>query len=96
MSEKGKAPLTAQQIVRAKRANRRRADEEKIQRVITVSTNPAFNLTPSSGPIRVDEIIVSPKLVKRPISPEIFQGQWNLENLERGFADIPKKKRTVK
>ena len=96
MLDKGKAPLIAQQIARAERANRRRADREKSQQVLTVSTNPAFNLTPSPGPIRVDEGIVSPKLVKHPNSPENFQGQWNLENLDRGFANIPKKKGIVK
>ena len=96
ISEKGKAPLTAQQIARAERADRRRADKEKLQQVIIVSTNPTFNLTPLPGPIRVDEGIISPKLVKHPNSPENFQGQWNLEILDRGFADIRKKKRTVK
>ena len=96
MLDKGKAPLTAQQIARAERANRRRADREKSQQVITVSTNPAFNLTPSPGPIRVDKGIVSLELVKHPNAPENFQGQWNLENLDRGFANIPKKKGIVK
>ena len=96
MSEKEKVPLTAQQIARVERADRRRADKEKLQHVITTSTNPTFNLTPSSRPIRVDEGIVSHELVKHPNSPKKFQGQWNLENLDRGFADIPKKKGTVK
>ena len=96
MSNKGKAPLTAQQIARAERADRRRADKEKSQQVIIVSTNPAFNLIPSPRPIRVGEGIISLELVKHPNSPEIFQRQWNLENLDRGFADIPKKKGTVK
>ena len=75
MSKKGKALLTAQQIARAERVNRRRADKEKLQQVITVSTNPAFNLTPSPRPIRVDEGIFSPELIKHPNSPENFQGQ---------------------
>ena len=96
MSKKGKVPLTAQQIARAERADRQRADKEKLQQVMTVSTNPTFNLTPSLGPIRVDEGIVSLELLKHPNSLENFQGQWNLENLDRGFADIPKKKGTVK
>ena len=59
MSKKGKAPLIAQQIARAERADRRRGDKEKLQHVITVSTNPAFNLTPSPRPITVDEGIAS-------------------------------------
>ena len=92
----GKAPLRAQQIARAERAERRRVDKEKSQQVITVTTNPAFNLTPSPGPIKVDEAIDSPKSVKHPNSPEDFQGQWNLENLDRGFADIPQKKERLK
>ena len=75
MSDKEKAPLTAQQIARAERAERRRADKEKSQQVITITTNPAFNLTPSPGPIRVDETVVSPESVKHPNSPENFQGQ---------------------
>ena len=74
MSDKGKAPLIAQQIARAERADRRRADKEKSQQVIIVTTNPAFNLTPSPRPIRVDEVVVSPELVKHPNSPEDFQG----------------------
>ena len=41
MSDKGKAPLTTQQIARAERAEKRRVDKEKPQ-VITVTTNPAF------------------------------------------------------
>ena len=96
MSDKGKAPLTAQQIARAERAEKRRVDKDKSQQVITITTNPTFNLTPSPGPIRADETIVSPELVKHPNSPEEFQGQWNLKNLDRGFADIPQKKGTVK
>ena len=96
MLDKGKAPLTAQQIARTERAERRRVDKEKSQQVITVTTNPAFNLTPSPGPIRTDEAGVSLEVVKHPNSPEEFQGQWNLENLDRGFAGIPQKKRTVK
>ena len=60
MSDKGKAPLTAQQIARAERAERKRVDKEKSQQVITVTTNSAFNLTPSPGPIRADEAVVSP------------------------------------
>ena len=88
MSDKGKAPLTAQQIARVERAEKRRVDKEKSQ-VITVTTNLAFNLTPSPGPIRADEAVVSPELVKHPNSPEEFQGQWSPENLDRGFADIP-------
>ena len=75
MLEKGKAPLTTQQIARAERTDRRRVDIEKLQQVITISTNPTFNLTPSPGPIRVDEGIVSPKLVKHPNSPKEFQEQ---------------------
>ena len=70
--------------------------KEKLQHVIIVSTNPAFNHTPSPGPIRVDEGFVSPELVKHPNSLENFQEQWNLENLNRGFADIPKKKGAIK
>ena len=96
MSNKGKAPLTAQQIARVERAEKRRVDKEKSQQVITVTTNPAFNLTPSPGPIRADEVVVSPELVKHPNSPEDFQGQWNLDNLDKGFVDIPQKKGTVK
>ena len=53
MSDKGKAPLTTQQIARAERAEKRRVDKEKSQQVITVTTNPTFNLTPSPGPIRL-------------------------------------------
>ena len=67
MSEKRKAPLTIQQIAKAERAIRRRVEKEKLQQVIIVSTNLAFNLTPSLGPIRVDEGIVSLELVKHPI-----------------------------
>ena len=96
MSDKGKAPLTAQQIARAKRAKKRRVEKEKSQQVITVTTNPAFNLTPSPGPIRADEAVVSPELVKHPNSPEEFQEQWSPESLDRGFADIPPKKGVVK
>ena len=96
MSDKGKAPLTAQQIARAERAKKRRIDKEKSQQVITVTTNPAFNLTPSPGPIRADEAVVSPELVKHPNSLEEFQGQWSPENLDRGFADIPRKKVQLK
>ena len=96
MSNKGKAPLTAQQIARAERAEKRRVDKEKSQQVITVTTNPAFNLTPSPRPIRADEVVVSPELVKHPNSPEEFQRQWSPENLDRGFVDIPQKKGTVK
>ena len=96
MLDKGNAPLTAQQIARAERAEKRRIDKEKSQQVITVTTNPAFNLTPSPGPIRVDEAVVSPELVKHPNSPEEFQGQWSPENLDRGFANIPQKKGAVK
>ena len=79
MSDKGKAPLLAQQIARAERAEKMRVDKEKSQQVIIVATNPAFNLTPSPGPIRADEVVVSPKLVKHPNSPEEFQGQWSPE-----------------
>ena len=89
MSDKGKAPLTAQQIARVERAERRRVDKEKSQEVITVITNPAFNLNPSPGRITADEVVVSSESVKHPNSPEDFQGQWNLENLDRGFANIP-------
>ena len=96
MSDKGKAPLIAQQIARAKRAERRRVDKEKSQQAITVTTNPTFNLTPSPGPIRANEAVVSPELVKHLNSPEEFQGQWNLKNLDREFADIPQKKGIVK
>ena len=96
MSDKGKAPLTAQQIARAERAEKRRVDKEKSQQVITVTTNSAFNLTPSPGPIRADETVVSLELVKHPNSPEEIQGQWSPENLDRGFADIPQKKGAVK
>ena len=71
MLDKGKAPLTAQQIARAERAEKRKVDKERSQ-VITVTTNPAFNLTPSPGPIRADEAVVSPELVKHPNSPEEF------------------------
>ena len=89
MSDKRKAPLTAQQIAKAERAEKRRVDKEKSQQVITVTTNPAFNLTPSPGPIRFNETVASPELVKHPNSLEEFQGQWSPENLHRGFADIP-------
>ena len=89
MSDKGKASLTAQQIARAERSDRRRVDKEKLQQVITITTNPAFNLTPSPRPIKANEAVVSPQSVKHPNSPEDFQGQGNLENLDRGFADIP-------
>ena len=89
MSDKGKAPLTAQQIARAERAEKKRVDKEKSQQVIIVTTNPAFNLTPSPGPIRADVAIVSPELVKHPNSLEEFPGQWSPENLDRGFANIP-------
>ena len=75
MSNKGKASLTAQQIARAERAEKRRVDKEKSQQVIIVTTNPTFNLTPSPGPIRADEAIVSSELVKHPNSPAEFQGQ---------------------
>ena len=75
MSDKGKAPLTTQQITRAERAEKKRVDKEKSQQVIIVTTNPAFNLTPSPGPIKADEAIVSPELIKHPNSPEEFQGQ---------------------
>ena len=61
MSDKGKAPLTAQQIARAERVEKKRVDKEK-QQVITVTTNLAFNLTPSPGSIRADEAVVSPEL----------------------------------
>ena len=74
MSDKGKAPLIAQQIARAEKAEKMRIDKEKSQQVITVITNLAFNLTPSSGPIRADETVVSPELVKHPNSLEEFQG----------------------
>ena len=57
MSGKGKIPLTTQQIARAEMANRQRVDKEKLQ-VVTVSTNPAYNLIPALGPIKVDEGIV--------------------------------------
>ena len=96
MSDKGKAPLTAQQIARAERAEKRRVDKDKLQQIITVISNPAFNLTPSPGPIRSDEPVASLELVKHPNSPEEFQGQWSPKNLDRGFADIPQKKGTVK
>ena len=99
MSDKGKAPLTTQQIARAERAERaekRRADRNKSQQVITITTNPAFNLTPSPGPIRADEKVTSPKLVKHPNSPEEFRGQWSPKKLDRGLADIPPKKGVVK
>ena len=96
MSDKGKAPLTAQQIARAERAEKRRVDKDKSQQVITVTTNPAFNITPSPGPIRADEVVVSPELVKHPNSPKEFRGQWSPENLDRGLADIPQKKGVVK
>ena len=89
MSDKGKAPLTTQQIARAEKAKKRRVDKEKSQQVITVTTNPAFNLTPSPGPIRADEAVISPELTKHPNSPEEFQGQWSPENIDRRFADIP-------
>ena len=95
MSDKGKAPLTAQQIARAERAEKRRANKDKSQQVITVTTNPAFNLTPSPGPIRSDEMIVSPELVKHPNSLEEFRGQWSPEKLDRGLADIPPKKGVI-
>ena len=62
MLGKGKAPLTAQQI--AERANRRRVDKEKLQQVVTASTNPVFNLTPSPRPIKVDARVISCKLEK--------------------------------
>ena len=61
-----------------------------------MTTNPAFNLTPSLGPIRADEATVSLESVKHPNSLEDFQGQWNLKNLDRGFADIPQKKEQLK
>ena len=95
MSDKGKAPVIVQQIARAERAKRKRVDKKKSQ-VITVTNNFAFNLTPSPGPIKANEAIVSPESIKHPNSPKDFQGQWNLENLDRGFADIPQKKGTVK
>ena len=72
MSDKGKAPLTAQQIARAERAEKRRVDKDKLQQIITVTSNPAFNLTPSPGPSRADETVTSPELVKHPNSPEEF------------------------
>ena len=96
MSDKGKAPLTAQQIARAERVEKRRVDKDKLQQIITVTTNPAFNLTPSLRPIRSDEPVASPELIKHPNSSEEFQGQWSPENLDRGFANIPQKKGTVK
>ena len=95
MLDKGKAPLTAQQIARAERAEKRWANKDKSQQVITVTTNPAFNLTPSSGPIRFDKTIVSPELVKHPNLPEEFRGQWSPEKLDRGLADIPSKKGVI-
>ena len=96
MSDKGKAPLTAQQIARAERAEKRRVDKDKLQQIITVTSNLAFNLTPSLGPSRANETVTSPKLVKHPNSLEEFRGQWSPEKLDRGLADIPKKKGTVK
>ena len=72
MSDKEKAPLTAQQIARAKRAEKRRVDKDKLQQIITITSNPAFNLTPSLGPSRADETVTSPELVKHPNSPEEF------------------------
>ena len=92
MFGKGIVPLTTHQIARVERADRRRADKEKLQQVITAFTNPAFNLTPSLGPIRVDEGIVSPKLVKHPNSPENSQEEWDLEKINRKFLNLRKKK----
>ena len=96
MSDKGKAPLIAQQIARAERAEKRRVDKEKSQQIITITTNPAFNLTPSPGPIRADEVVVSRELVKHPNSLEEFRGQWSPEKLDKGLANIPHKKGVVK
>ena len=96
MSDKGKAPLTAQQIARAERAKKRRVDKDKSQQIITITTNPAFNLTPSPGPIRADEIVVSLEFVKHPNSLKEFRGQCSPENLDRGLANIPPKKGVVK
>ena len=81
MYGKGKAPLMAQQIARAERANRRRVDKEKLQQVISVSTNPVFNLTPSLGLIKVDAGVISPELVKHPNSLENSQEEWDLEKV---------------
>ena len=96
MSNKGKALLIAQQIARAERAEKKRVEKEKSQQVIIVTTNPTFNLTPSPGPIRADEAVVTPELVKHPNSPEEFRGEWSPENKDRGLADIPQKEGVVK
>ena len=83
ISGKGKAPLIAQQIARAERADKRQIDKEKLQRVIFVSTNPVFNLIPSLGLIKVDGEVISPELVKHPNSPKNSQEEWDLEKVNR-------------
>ena len=96
MSEKRKAPLMAQQIARAKRADRRRVDKEKLQQVITISINPIFNLIPFPGPIKVDAGVISSKLVKHPNSSDNFQEEWDVEKVNRELLNLPKRKGIAK